>query len=299
MKYSALQWLAAIGLILATTAPARADDLRGGGKLVLTDGVTSVEGSSGGGLATWALIAGNETDAGIGATAHVTLVTLPDFTLTSFGGAIGYRDRVEISYAHQDFDTRDFGATLGLGRGYTFSQDVVGVKLRLVGDAVYDQDRMLPQIAIGAQYKRANRGAVIAAVGGKASSGVDFYVSATKVILSQGIGARRQRPLDQGQPIRPARVRRRQIVGLSPASRGIGREIAQAQPAGRRRISHQARQSRLRPRGSTPMMLFAAWAVTRNVTLTAAYADLGSIATSRKQRGAVRARSRPGSRCSC
>ena len=31
--------------------------------------------------------------------------------------------------------------------------------------------------------------------------------------------------------------------------------------------------------------LFAAWAVTRNVTLTAAYVDLGSIATSRKQRG--------------
>ncbi|WP_288015492.1 DUF3034 family protein, partial [Blastomonas sp.] len=32
--------------------------------------------------------------------------------------------------------------------------------------------------------------------------------------------------------------------------------------------------------------LFAAYALTRNVTVTAAYVDLGSVATAEKQRGA-------------
>src|SRR5438034_3740450 len=85
---------------------AMAEEWRNGGKLLLTGGVTSIEGAAGGGLATWALIAGDETEAGIGGTAHVTYVALPDFDLTSYGGAIGFRNRIELSFAHQSFDTR-------------------------------------------------------------------------------------------------------------------------------------------------------------------------------------------------
>jgi hypothetical protein len=275
----------AAGLTLSATAPARADDLRGGGKLVLTDGVSSVEGSAGGGIATWAVIAGNETDAGIGATAHVSYLALPDFDLTSFGAAIGYRDRVEVSYARQNFDTRAAGAALGLGRGFTFSQDVVGVKVRVIGDAVYDQDRVLPQIAVGAQYKRANRGAVIAAIGGRQSSGVDFYASATKVILARSAVV--------GATVRLTKANQFGLLGFGGDKSNAYRPQFEGS-AGlllKRNLLVGA-EYRTKPdnlgfaREQDAYDLFAAWALTHTFTLTAAYVDLGSIATVRKQRGA-------------
>src|SRR3954471_16633374 len=121
---------------------AMAEEWRDGGKLLLTGGVTNIEGAAGGGLATWAVIAGDETEAGGGGTAHATYIALPDFDLTSYGAAIGFRNRIELSYARQRFDTRSVGAMLGLGHGFAFAQDVFGAKLRLIGDAVYDQDRV-------------------------------------------------------------------------------------------------------------------------------------------------------------
>ncbi|MFX7887123.1 DUF3034 family protein, partial [Acinetobacter baumannii] len=79
------------------------------------------------------------------------------------------------------------GQALGLGHGFKFSQDVLGAKLRVLGDAVYGQDSWLPQIAIGVQHKRAAQSAIIGAVGGRAAAGTDFYVAATKAVLSQSL----------------------------------------------------------------------------------------------------------------
>lgn len=59
----------ALGLLLAValSGQASAADLRPGGKLLLTRGVTQAEGAGGGGLAPWALITGNETRDGTAA----------------------------------------------------------------------------------------------------------------------------------------------------------------------------------------------------------------------------------------
>ncbi|MEH3048493.1 DUF3034 family protein [Sphingomonas adhaesiva] len=269
---------------LAGAAPAMANDGRSGGKLVLTDGVGTVEGSAGGGLATWAVIAGNETDRGVGGTAAATLVALPDFTLKTVGGSLGFYDRVEISYAHQAFDTRAAGATLGLGRNFTFKQDVFGAKLRVAGDAVWAQDRVLPQIAIGVQHKRADQRAVIAAVGGRASAGTDVYVSATKLILSQGL------LLDA--TLRMTRANQFGLLGHG-GDRGnaygaqfegsVGKLLSPRLVVG---AEYRSKPDRLGfAREDDTFDVFAAWAVQRNLTLTAAYVDLGSIATVRGQRG--------------
>jgi hypothetical protein len=161
------------------------DRLFDSGKLLATGGVSQVEGAGGGGLATWALITGYETEDGIGANAHYTYVHLSDFALQTGGVAIGLFDRLELSYARQAFDTRQAGAKLGLGAGYTFHQDIYGAKLRLIGDAVFDQDRWLPQIAAGVQYKKNDRDAIIHAVGGKSSGGADYYIGATKIFLAE------------------------------------------------------------------------------------------------------------------
>src|SRR6185503_14293438 len=134
-----------------------------------------------------ALITGYGTRDAIGANAHYTYVHLPQYTLHSGGVAVGLFDRVELSYDRQAFDTRATGAKLGLGSGFTFQQDIFGAKVKLVGDAVYDQDSWLPQIAVGLQHKENDRAAVIAAVGGKGSVGTDFYLTATKLFLAESL----------------------------------------------------------------------------------------------------------------
>lgn len=275
--------LASVAVAAAT--PALAKERREGGKLLLTAGVSSIEGAAGGGLASWALIAGDETEDGIGGRAHVTFVPLADYSLLSYGGAIGVNDRLELSYAHQTFDTLKVGQALGLGHGFRFSQDVIGAKLRVAGDAVYGQDSWLPQIAIGVQHKRAAQAAVIGAVGGKAASGTDFYIAATKAILSQSLVV--------DATVRFTKANQFGLVGFG-GDRGNGYSPQFEGSAGvllTRRLLVGG-EVRTKPdnlgfaREDAAYDIFAAWAVHRRVQLTAAYVDLGSIATIGGQRGA-------------
>lgn len=279
-------WIAGAMALAAWGAPAEARvDWRSGGKLLLTNGVSNVEGAAGGGLATWAVIGGEETDDGIGGSLHATYVPLDDYSLTGFGAAIGYRDRIEVSYAHNTFDTHDVGAALGLGKGFTFKQDVIGAKLRLFGNAVYDQDSWLPQVSVGAQYKHAARGAIIHAVGGQHTSGTDFYVAASKVLLRQSL------VLDG-----TVRVTKANQFGLL----GFGGDRSDAyhpQFEGSAAVlvsRHLAIGGEYRTKPDNlgfaqeddSYDLFAAWAPVRHLTLTAAYVDLGDIATVKAQHGA-------------
>lgn len=172
-----------LGALVGGT-PARAQD---SGRLLATSGVTEIEGSGGGGLTPWALITGYGTRDAIGANAHYTFAYLPDFTLHSAGASVGLFDRVELSYAHEWFDTRQAGARLGLGAGYQFNLDVAGIKVRLLGNTVQDQDSWLPQIAVGAQFKAADSHAVLRAIGARSPDGVDFYASATKLFLARSL----------------------------------------------------------------------------------------------------------------
>lgn len=271
-----------IGMVIVDPVAAR--ELRQGGKLLLTGGVSTIEGSAGGGLATWSLIAGNETDAGIGGTGHITLVALPDFDLKSIGGAIGIRNRVELSYAHQSFDTRDAGAALGLGRHFKFAQDVFGAKVRVIGDAVYDQDRLIPQISVGVQYRRAAKAPVIAAIGGKETQGADFYLSATKVILS--------RSLVLNATVRFTKANQFGLLGIGG---GKGNKY-HPQFEGSAGVLLSPRfligaELRTKPNNlgfaseQTAYDAFIAWQFQRHVSVTAAYTDLGEIATFGRQRG--------------
>ncbi len=100
--------------------------------------------------------------------------------------AIGIQDRVELAYARQNFNTRHVGALLGLGAGFQFNQDIFSAKLRLTGDLVYGP-ALLPQISVGVEHKRNLDGAVVRAVGARQSSGTDFTVSATKLLLGASV----------------------------------------------------------------------------------------------------------------
>jgi hypothetical protein len=271
---------------MTMTTPAHAGlEMRAGGKLLLTNGVSSVDGAAGGGLASWAVIAGNETVDGIGASVHVTYIALADYSLTSAGAAVGLFDRVELSYGHQAFDTHAVGAALGLGKGFTFDQNIFGAKLRVAGDAVYGQDSVLPQILVGVQYKHANQGAVIHAGGGVHDSGTDFTASATKLLLGQSL------VLDA--TMRLTKANQFGLLGFG----GDRHDSYSAQFEGSAGLMLTRRlvigaELRTKPdnlgfaREDDAWDVFAAYALTHNVSLTAAYLDLGSIATVKGQRGA-------------
>lgn len=293
--------IAMIGLLMSGAAraddppaPAPSSDVVGNpsapvsrldsGRLLLTQGISNVEGASGGGLATWATIAGYGTRNAIGGNVHFTYVGTPQYGLKDYGIAIGFYDRLELSYTRQNFDTGKTGALLGLGQGFTFNQDVFGAKLKLFGDAVYDQNRILPQVAVGVQYKHNDKAAIIQAVGGKHNDGTDFYIAATKVFLDQSLVVdatlrftkANQTGLlgfggDRGDKYKPEfegsigyLLTKKLVVGAEfrtkPNNLGFAKEDAWYD-------------------------VFAAYTLNKHLSLTAAYTDLGSIATFKGQRG--------------
>ena len=275
--------LFAVGLAVAGTAHAQGG-LTDGGKLLLTGGVTNIEGAAGGGLASWAVIAGYETRDGVGANVHATYVKVPDYSLRDYGVAVGFFNRLEVSYTREEFDTGSTGAKLGIGDGFTFDQDVVGAKVRIMGDALYDQDSALPQISGGVQFKHNDRGAIIHAVGGKSDTGVDYYVAATKILLDQSL------VLDG-----TVRITKANQTGLL----GFGGDRSNAYHAEFEGSAGYLVSKRLLVGGEYRTKpnnlgfarendwwdLFAAYAVNKHLSATVAYADLGSIATFKDQHG--------------
>jgi hypothetical protein len=256
-------------------------DLLKGGKLLLTNAISTVEGSSGGGIARWATIGGRQMAGGIGLSAHGTAIELPDFGWRSYGVLLGLGDRLELSIARADFDTRDVGALLGIGQGYTFNVDTFGAKLRLAGDAVYG-DKWLPQIAIGVEHKRSRDGALVRALGASEASGADYTLSATKLLLAQSL-------LVNGT-LRYTKANELGLLGFGSANAGyrvefegsLGYQLSRRAVIG---AEYRSKPDNLGLGDDDWMDIFAAYALTRHLTVTAAYVDLGSIATFSDQRG--------------
>lgn len=287
---STLAGLAALVVTTALAGSATAQmadwipESRPGGKLLLTGGVSSIEGAGGGGLATWAVTTGYGAGDGIGANVHATWVDLPDYEFRSAGVAIGLWDRVELSAARQEFDTQDTGALLGLGSGFTFTQDVYGLKVRVLGDAVYGQDTWMPQVAVGVQYKTNDQGAVIAAVGGQDDEGVDLYVAATKLFLAESL-------LVNGT-LRWTEANQTGLLGFGGDAEGdpslqfegsVGWLVSRNLVIG---AEYRTKPDNLSFAEEEDWMdVYAAWAINKNLSVTAAWADLGSIATFDDQRG--------------
>ena len=160
------------------------------GKLLATSGVSQVEGAGGGGLTPWALITGYGTLDSYGANVHLTSLRTADYGLQTAGAAVGMADRFELSLSSQHFT----GHQAPLDQ-LDLKMDTVGIKLKLAGDAIYEQDRWLPQIAAGVMLKRTHGVGGLGALGvtnvmqlGAASDrGIDYYVSATKLFLDQSL----------------------------------------------------------------------------------------------------------------
>lgn len=254
-----------------------------GGKLLLTGGVSQIEGAAGGGLTPWAVIGGNDSAGQFGGTVYATHVRTTDYQVTSQGAEFSVDNRVELSASRQSFDTRAVGAALGLGYGYTISQTTLGAKIRLVGDAVLDPDRWLPQISAGIQYKTNDRGGLVTALGARSDRGTDLYVSATKLLLAQG--------LLLNATVRQTKANQYGILGFGGIDDKYRTEIeASAAYLLSRRLAVGV-EIRTKPDNlavaheDTAYDAFVAYALCKHLSLTLAYVDLGTIVT-RRQTGA-------------
>lgn len=165
----------AVILCLALPLPAMAD---AGSRLWATGGVTNIEGSAGGGLVPWAVLAGYASDEEWGGTVTLSRAEVDDFTLDVTGAAVNWRNRVEVSIARQTLDLDTLGAALGEDE---LSQDVLGLKVRLFGDVLYGD---YGQWSLGLQHKRQREFDIPRAIGAEDDQGTDVYLSASKLFFA-------------------------------------------------------------------------------------------------------------------
>ncbi len=249
------------------------------GKLLATGGVIQVEGAGGGGIVPWALITGYGTRDSWGANAHYTYISTQDYRLDTYGVAIGLADRVELSVASQSFK-----GSLAPLDNLNLKQDILGIKVKLAGDAVYEQDSWLPQIAVGAMFKD-NKGVKglgalgvtsVIQLGAKDDSGYDYYVAATKLLLEQS--------LLLNLTVRATKANQMGLLGFGGDqgdSRKLMPEVSAAYLVNRHLAVGAEYRRKPHNLGVDPekayVDVFVAWFPTKNVSVTAAYANLGKI----------------------
>jgi hypothetical protein len=253
-----------------------------GDRLQWTGAVTQIEGSAGGGLVPWALIGGLETDAEVGATGFVSYVSTEDFSLRAGGASIDVDDRVEVSAARQRFDA---GAVLA---GLTLGQDIVGVKVRLAGDAVFAPDEYLPQISLGAEWKHTlDFDRIPRAVGAARGEDVDLYLAATKLYFAALAG----RNIIVDLTVRRTRANQFGLLGFGGDGSGYSYEpessagifVIDSVLLGAEYRDKPNNLHAFREDGAQDV--FVAWGPLKNVSLTAAWTDLGRIAGKAPQSG--------------
>lgn len=205
--------------------------------------------------------------------------TPPTSGLNAYGAAVGIADRVELSFTRHDLRITD-----KVLNGAKISQDIFGLKVKVAGDAVYGQDSALPQIALGLQYKKSGdikggpfgSGISPVDVGARKNDGMDFYIAATKVFLAQSL-------LVNGT-VRITKANEFGLLGFGGDRKDKYRPEFEASIAYLlSRGLAVGGEYRSKPRNlgvddeQDAWDLFVAWFPNKNVSLVAAYLNLGKI----------------------
>lgn len=269
-----------VGCCFFATAPSMAAD----GKILATAGLSQVEGSGGGGLVPWATLAGYDSQDETAASFFMSDVNVSDFRMTSIGVATSFYDRVELSYAQQTFV---LPASLITGLSLTseqIKQDIVGLKVRLYGDAVYSA---YPQVSAGVQYKQLDSDTVALKVGAKTDSGTDFYVAATKVHLGAVAGYN----LVWNVAARATKANEMGLLGYGGSENNsyqvmmegsVGLLLSPNWVVG---MEYRQKPNNLSIVEDDWTDVFVSYLPNKNVNITAAYVDLGTVATKKDQKG--------------
>lgn len=265
------------GLTLATTALADP-----GSRLWATGGVTTIEGSAGGGLVPWAVLAGYASDEEWGGTITLSRAEVDDFTLNVTGAALTWHNRLEVSVARQTLDLDTLGAVLGEDE---LSQDIVGIKARLFGDVLYSD---YGQWSVGLQHKRQRDFDIPEAIGAEDDQGTDVYLSASKLFFAAVF----DRNLLVNATVQGTKANQGGLLGFG-GDRNDRYEAMLETSAGvlLNRSWVVGAEYRHKPDNlgfateDDWWDAFVAWVPDRRLSVTAAWTDLGDIAGLEDQRG--------------
>ena len=173
-------------------------------------------------------------------------------------------------------------------------QIVVGLKLRVLGEAVLDSDTWMPQVAVGLQYKENQDKEFIksAVVGAKSDHGTDVYIAATKLLLDKNL-------LLNGT-LRFTKANQFGILGFGGDKHDSYQPMLEVSAAYllNKKLAvgaeYRMKPDNLRSPANAALFgganvvdlkeddafdVFVAYAPTKNISLTAAYVYLGNIAT--------------------
>lgn len=254
------------------------------GRLIATGGASSIEGVAGGGITPWAVLAGYGEKQEWGATAFATTVNLPDYRLDVAGLALAYDNRVEVSYARQRFDLGTLVHKLNLPED-NLGQDVLGLKVRLFGDVIYDD---LPQVSLGLEYKHQTNFDIPKLVGAKRDSDVEGYLAASRLFMGAAFG---YNVLVNGS-LRYSRANETGLLGFGSDrrdSRSLLKEGSVAllfNPRWAVGVEYREKPDNLSFAGESDWAdVFVGYFPNKHVSFVLAYARLGEIATLDNQNG--------------
>ena len=258
-----------------------------GGQLIATGGLTQIEGTAGGGIVPWAVLAGYATADEVGGTVSLTHTLVPDYSLSTLAANYTIHNRVEFSIARQSF-TIDSGNPLqqafGLGGTEELRQDIVGVKVRAFGDLIYGS---LPQVSVGAQYKHHRDFDIPESVGARSDSDVDAYISASRLLLA-AVGGRN---LLLNGTLRATRANETGLLGFGgPEGNGheIFPEVSIALFLDHRTaigVEYRTKPDNLGLDESDWADVFITHFPSKHLAVAAAWVDLGEVGTIDNQRG--------------
>ena len=277
LKLNSLTWTYVKALfclfLLLGTVPTFAE----GSRVVATGGGTMIEGSAGGGIVPWAVINGYGSSGEWSATAMATGVYVDDFTLKVIGASLSFDNRFELSVARQTFDLDTMGGELG--------QDIFGVKYKLAGELLYTA---MPQITLGAQYKRVDDFAIPQAVGARDDWGLDVYVAASKVFFDAIAG----RNVLLNGTVRATKANQTGLLGFGTQANHDYQFVLEASAAvlltdnvalG---IEYRQKPDELAFAQEDDWQdVFLAWFINKHLSVVTAYSKLGSIAGFDDQQG--------------
>ena len=300
-------YLATFTFLLASLLWNNSVNAKNNSRLLTTGGITGFEGTSGGGITPWALIASYGSDEEVQATANIQLLTLGEYRLRSYGVALGLYDAVEFSYQRQDLSvssniiSKTFSVLtegqITRANSTNIQQDIIGIKYKVFGDAVFSKSDWHPQLAVGAQYK-VNLDfdtslslpdgqtplpdvGVPQVLGATEDSGIDYYVSATKYWLGVANGNN----LLVNLTARATRANTFGLLGFESASHDQhkleweGTIALATSPNIVMGMEFRTQTNRLRGPGSekTVKDFFVAWFPNKSWSITGAWVDIGHL----------------------
>ena len=330
---------------LAANAAIGSASLFGQGRILGTGAVTAVDGAAGGGINPWAVISGYGTNQQIGATVFYSHVLLNNYNMDAYGASVGLFNRIELSYARQSFSLGNTGQALdnriiktaaggtnplGYGGGttsdaltafhllppggpaffgdnYQLNQDIIGLKVRLFGNIVYDQNWWEPQVSLGVDYHHSEMPKNLAETLHVSRNAMSYYLSATKVWLHGIFGLTTLADVN----IDVTNANQQGLLGFGGVN-GMGYKVLPAASVGVFLNRHVVLGAEYRdmpqnqliaPSGAVANGLdvgnvanaasktsawkdvYVAWFPYKQLSLTAAYVNLGTIATEKNQSG--------------